>query len=152
MSDYRIVEERLGEDFDRILQPLLQDHWEEVARNKSLMVLNPDVKRYRQLDESGNLVCLFAYHEDEVVGYSAMIIHNHLHYSDLVVAYNDVIYIQPEHRNISLGSQLIKESERVSKEHGAKLMLWHAKPNTALDKILPFMDCKVQETIYSKEL
>jgi GNAT superfamily N-acetyltransferase len=150
--EYRIVEEKLGEDFNKVLHPLFEDHWEEVARNKELMVLNPDIEKYRMTEKAGKLVCLFAYLGDEIVGYSANIIDNHLHYADLVVAYNDVIFIPKEHRNISLGSTLIKETERVCKEHGAKMMVWHAKENTALSNILPFMGAKVQEIIFSKEL
>lgn len=150
--EYRVVEEKLGENFDRVLHPLFEDHWEEVARNKELMVLNPDIEKYRALEKVGKLVCVFAYYNDEIVGYSANILDNHLHYKDLVVAYNDVIYIPQEHRNISLGSILIKTTEKVCKEHGANLMFWHAKENTALSSILPHMGAKVQEIVFSKEL
>lgn len=131
---------------------LFYEHWQESARNKQLMVLKPDVEGYTMLENSGKLVTLYAYIGDVLVGYSCNIITNHLHYADLTVAYNDVIFIHPDYRDTPVGLRLIKETEKSCKEKGASLILWHAKENTALSKILPRMKCKVQEIIFSKEL
>lgn len=131
---------------------LFREHWEESARNKQLMVLNPDIAGYKLLEKAGKLVTLYAYIGDKLVGYSCNIINNHLHYANLVVAYNDVIFIHKDYRDTPVGLRLIKETEKHCKEFGASLMLWHAKEGTALSKILPRMKCKVQEIIFSKEL
>lgn len=140
---------------DKILQTisLLTEHWQESARNKHLMVLKPDVDRYADLERAGALLSLVAYDDNnEVIGYSVNIVANHLHYADLRCAHNDVLFIRESHRNSPLGLKLIRETERVAKERGCHLMLWHAKENTALAKILPRTGCKVQEIIFSKEL
>lgn len=133
-------------------EELFKEHWDEVAKNKSLMVLKPDRERYLGLEASGNLVTLFAYHGDEIVGYSCNIVSTHLHYSDLLCGYNDVLFIREDHRNSPLGLRLIKRTELELKNRGVKLILWHAKQNSTLDKILPRLKCDVQEIIYSKVL
>lgn len=134
------------------MHDMFVDHWEEVAKNKHLMVLKPDEKKYLQLQSSGNLLTLIAYAGEDIVGYSCNILSPHLHYSDLMCMYNDVLFIAKEYRASPLGLRIIKRTEEESKNMGAKLMLWHAKQNSILDKILPRMKCKVQEIIYSKEL
>lgn len=129
------------------------EHWHETARNKHLMMLKPDLPRYQTLEAHGALLSLVAYDDSgEVIGYSVNIMANHLHYADLRVCHNDVLFVRESHRNSPLGLKLIKETERLAKEAGCQLMLWHAKENTALAKILPRTGCKVQEIMFSKEL
>jgi predicted GNAT superfamily acetyltransferase len=134
------------------LIPLMTDHWEESAKNKELMVLSPDYERYSELEYQGGLVCLAAVAGGTIVGYSVNFLQPHLHYSELMCGYNDLIYVSPEYRASPLGIRLIKKTREALKQKGARLMLWHAKENTTLDKLLPRMGCKVQETIYSEEL
>ena len=153
MPNYEIrVESVVGRIPEMRESLLLEEHWQESSKNKHLMVLSPDIAKYENLDNIGNLSCLFAYLDDKLVGYSFNIITSHLHYSNLVCAYNDVLFVSKEHRSSSLGLRLIKATEIECKNRGAKLMLWHAKENTALSKILPKMGCNVQELIFSKEI
>jgi len=35
----------------REIEPLLQEHWEEIALNKDTIKLNPDWREYARLDE-----------------------------------------------------------------------------------------------------
>lgn len=139
-------------DFKACYDDLLKPHWEESAKNKHLMVLNPDWNRYKFLEDTGGLLTLCAYVEDKMVGYSCNIITNHLHYSDLKTGYNDLIFIHKDYRNTPLGLRLIRRTEEELKKLDVKIMIWHAKEGTSLDKILPRMKCKVQEIMYSKEL
>ncbi len=145
---------RVGKFSDHYLdiENVFKEHWDESARNKSLMILKPDYESYLSLEQMGKLLAVYAYCGDQVVGYSYNFINRHIHYSDLLVSHNDVLFILPDHRNGSVGLKLIKETEKQSKLLGAKLMLWHAKENTSLSKILPRMKCNVQEIIFSKEL
>lgn len=133
-------------------RPLLRAHWEEIARNKGLMVLAPDWDRYAAIEASGTLFVLGAYDDaGELVGYSVTFVDTHLHYSGLVCATNDVLFVAPEHRG-GLGRQLMAETEREATARGARLLLWHAKQGTALDALLPRLGYAVQDIIYSKEL
>ena len=76
----------------------------------------------------------------------------HFHYADLRVTQNDVLFVKKEFRGGRLGLRLLKATEDHAKSEGCKLMLWHAKENTALDKLLPKLKYGVQEIMYSKEI
>jgi len=132
---------------------LLEAHWHEIARNKEVMVLKPDRARYAEAEANGNLICLAALDPDgEIVGYSVSFIGPHIHYADLIVANNDVLFLREDLRSSRIGLKLLKETERVATARGARLMLWHAKENTALAKIMPRQGYGVQDIIFSKTL
>lgn len=150
--NYTIVEELISEKIETILPDLLNEHWEEVALNKQLMVLKPDVEKYKILDKMGMLMALCAYVGDTIVGYSVSIITPHLHYSDLLICQNDVIFVSKEYRNTPLGIRLIKKTEECAREKGVHMMLWHAKENSQFSTILYKKGYGVQDIIYSKKL
>lgn len=147
----RIVEGSVSDKWE-LISMLLQEHWEELAKNKHIMTLKPNIERYRQIEESGMLLALFAYDGNEIIGYSATFLSNHLHYVDLLTAMNDVLFVRKSHRSGRTGLQLIRETERIAKERGAQLMIWHAKQHTQLEQILPRIGYGVQEIMLSKEL
>lgn len=132
-------------------EALLQDHWGEVARNKDLMELAPDWARYEALDDAGVLLFLTARKEGRLVGYSCNIVGTHLHYRHLTVASNDVLYLAPGARG-TLGLRLIRRTEEEAERAGAKLMLWHAKPDSTLDRLLQAKGYGVQDIIYTRPL
>jgi predicted GNAT superfamily acetyltransferase len=147
----RITETTIADKIEHV-PGLLEAHWHESARNKHLMVLKPDVPRYRALEAAGALLSLVAYVDETIVGYSVNIVSPHLHYADLLCAHNDVLFVAEEYRKSPLGLKLIRDTERACKARGVHLMLWHAKEDTTLANILPKLGCKVQEIIYTKEL
>ena len=76
------------------IESLLVEHWEEVALHKDVMQLNPDWVRYYELEERGELLILAAIDQrDGVVGYSVNFLTRHPHYSMLVVAQNDLLFV-----------------------------------------------------------
>lgn len=132
---------------------LFSEHWDELALNKHIMVLKPNEPAYRALERDGRLLLLGAFRGGEIVGYSWNILHNNLHYADLRMCQNDLIFVSKDRRHGGrLGLKLIKETERFAKERGAQLMLWHAKQGTTLESVMPKLGCKVQDIIFSKEL
>ncbi len=152
MSTIRFVEYDTVTDQLGIATALREAHYEELATNKKLMVLEPAVAIYERIEAAGNLFCLMAYDGDELIGYSVNTLANNLHYASLLMCQNDVLYIAKAHRAGRTGIRLMDETERVAAKRGARLMLWHAKKDTALDHILPRRGCAVQDIIYSKEL
>ena len=118
-------------------QTLFDEHYEEIARNKHVMVLKPDEETYRKSEEMGTIFILSARQGDKLIGYSVNFVTNHLHYADLKLAQNDLLFISKEHRGGRVGLKLIKETEKHATSLGCKLMLWHAKENTALVSLLP---------------
>lgn len=148
----RIVQEKLCDKFG-LTSGIVFQHWEEIARNKHIMVLNPDIERYQAIEDAGALLALFAYDGDEIIGYSVTVVSAHLHYINLGMAQNDVLYLLPRYRGASgVGIRLIRETERVARTLGADLMVWHAKDKSSLADILPRMGYQVQDILFSKEL
>ncbi len=131
---------------------LFTEHWEEVARNKGVMVLKPDEKRYLFLEATGAFFALAAFDGEELVGYSGNFIGAHIHYAGLVCCNNDVLFVSKEHRQSPLGLRLIRETEREAQKRGARLVLWHGKPDTPMANILPKLKYAVQDVIYSREM
>lgn len=147
----RIVEESVVEKRG-VIEPLLLLHADELATHKHLMVVAPDWDRYAAMEETGRMFGLFAYEGPVVVGYSVNFVLPHLHYSDLVYGQNDVLFLHPDYREGGVGLALIRRTEEVAKARGARLFCWHAKPDTALDLLLPRIGYGVQDVIYSREL
>jgi len=131
---------------------LFEEHYEEIARNKQVMKLKPDEKTYYQMEKSNRIFILSARQDDALIGYSVNFVTNHLHYADLKLAQNDLLFISKEHRGGRLGLKLIRETENHATTLGCKLMLWHCKENTTLSAIMPRLKYGVQDIIYSKEL
>jgi GNAT superfamily N-acetyltransferase len=134
------------------LEDLTQAHWQEVARNKRVMVLDPCIDRYLQYDKDGNLFCVALWAGEKLAGYSINLIGPHLHYRGLRCANNDVIFVYPEYRAGRTGMRVINATTERAAALGAKLMLWHAKEGTPFAKVLPRIGYGVQDIIFSKEL
>jgi hypothetical protein len=132
--------------------PLIEEHYQEIALNKRLMVLKPNTEVYEGLERENRLIALGAFAGDEMVGYSVNVLVQHLHYADLLVAQNDIVFISKSHRHGHLGVALIQRTEIVVKERGAQMLFWHAKQNTPLESLLPRMGYGVQDIVFSKEV
>lgn len=148
---FKIVEQKIMGDI-RFFECLFEDHWQEIAKNKKVMVLKPDYDKYRFLEESGIMRTLVAYEDDVVIGYSVNFIQPHLHYSDLTSCYNDIVFLSKEKRNSPVGLKLLRATEKAAKGWGADMMLWHVKEGTSIDSILPRLGYGVQDIVYSKTL
>jgi GNAT superfamily N-acetyltransferase len=140
------------DEFKEVADPLFEEHYEEIARNKQVMKLNPNWPHYHSVDKLGWLFIYLAMQDDVCIGYSMNIMMHHLHYADLRVCQNDVLFVKKEFRGGRLGLRLLKVTEDHARSEGCKLMLWHAKEDTALAKLLPKLKYGVQEIMYSKEI
>ena len=140
------------DEFVVLADPLFEEHYEEIARNKQIMKLKPNYQLYEALNSTGWLFIYVAMRDDVCIGYSMNIMMHHLHYADLRIAQNDVLFVKKEFRGGRLGLRLLKVTEDHARSEGCKLMLWHAKENTALAELLPKLKYGVQEIMYSKEI
>jgi GNAT superfamily N-acetyltransferase len=132
--------------------PLFEEHRKELATHKHIMILKPDWDRYRSLEEINSLVTLALYDGDKIVGYSAILIYKNLHYSDLIDAFNDVLYVLPEYRKGRAGLKLIKMTEEVARQRGAHRILFHGKPDTVFSSLMPRMGYEIHDIVFGKEL
>jgi GNAT superfamily N-acetyltransferase len=131
---------------------LLEMHREELATYKHLMVLKPDVTAYKRLEDAGKLLGIGLFDGDKIVGYSIFILTHALHYADLTMAQNDILYVHPDYRKTKWGMRLIKSSEEAIKERGIKMITWHGKEKTNFSELMPKLGYIVQDILFSKEL
>lgn len=133
-------------------QPLLEAHREELTTNPDLMVLAPRVDVYEAIEARDKLLVLGAFDGEDLVGYSANIIDTNLHYGDVLVCQNDVLFVDRAYRAGRTGLQLIRATEDLARALSCDIMIWHAKPNTTFNALLPRLDYRVQDVIHSKVL
>lgn len=90
------------------IQDLLEDHYQEVAIDKSLMRLDPDYDTYRLLDDAGRLTIVTVRDSGDLIGYFIVLIHPHLHYKNMTVANSDIFYIKNEYRGTGVSYRMFK--------------------------------------------
>jgi len=127
-------------------------HREELATNKALMILKPDWDTYRNLEKLDKLLTLALYDRALIVGYTVTLIYKNMHYSDLIDAFNDVLYLHPKYRKGSFGLRLIRKTEEEARKRGAKRMLWHGKVDTVFSSLMPKLGYSVQDIIFGRDL
>lgn len=149
LPKYEIREELMGDLFE---SPLIVSHWEETELSIIETPPNLDVEKYEMLEELGMMFSLFAYADGKRVGYALNFLSPNMHYKDVPICSCDALFVSKEHRNSTLGLKLIKETIRIAREHGAKHMLWSAKPDTSLFKLLPRLGFNPQEVVFNKKL
>ena len=140
------------DEFKVLAEPLFEEHYEEIARNKQVMKLKPNWPLYDTMNATGWLFIYLAMQGDVCIGYSMNLVTNHLHYADLKYTQNDVLFIKKEFRGGRIGLRLMKVTEDYAKSLGCKVMLWHAKERTTLAALLPRLKYGVQDIIFTKEL
>lgn len=133
-------------------QELQRQHWEEIARNKEVMVLAPDVEQYRALEQAGRLFAVIAYEDERIVAYSVNFLLVNLHYSTLLMGQNDLLFVDKAHRGGRLGMRMIQATEALAAKRGARMVIMHAKDGTPLADILPRVGYGIQDILLSKQL
>lgn len=131
------------------VEPLLREHWSEVALYQDKVPLRVDWARYAALEKQNAYVFFTARRDGELVGYAGWFVNEHMHYLGHSVAMNDVIYLKPAARGRT-GLGLIRHSEYVLKVLGVDRILWHLKPDHDWSKILTRMGYTQEELIYGK--
>lgn len=121
----------------------------------------PNWHGYYQLEERGMLLALGAwgripppsedYRAEDLLGYAVGFMISDLHYN-VNLCQHDVLYVRPSARKAGVGRLLMDEFEQCAMMHGADHILMHAKPETALEALLPRRGYRREEVIYRKEL
>lgn len=131
---------------------LAHAHHDELSASFHGHEFDPDLDRYQRLEDLGVLVCLGAYDGDELVGYSFNVLSTHSHYRTVLCAHNDLLYLKLQHRTGHNGLALMRATRDALKARGVSHVLWYAKPDTALDKLLRTTKCHVHEIMFSEAL
>lgn len=131
---------------------LLQLHYQELTLNKDRVKLNPRWDHYAALEQVNAFLIFTARDSGKLIGYSAFFVNRHMHYGDLVICSNDVLFLHPDHRTGRTGIKLIRYCEEQAQARFKKnfSLTWHAKAGTTLAAILKRMGYTLQDLIFSK--
>lgn len=132
-------------------KPLITEHWMEIANYKDKYPLEPDWPAIRRLEADGNVILLVLREAGRMIGYSMFITRKHLHYN-MIVADNDILFLEPTKRKSKLGVQLIIESERACAAAGVDKITWHMKPKKSFIDLLLRLGYVHEEQIAGKVL
>jgi GNAT superfamily N-acetyltransferase len=115
-------------------EPLTRLHWEEIAKNKALLTLNPDVEKYELLDKNDALLLVTARDDGALVGYFLWIVLPHPHYKHVLVAEEDLHFLSPEYRSggvrgagCGYGYKLLEAARDAAIARGARLLTMREK-------------------------
>lgn len=100
------------------IRPLLQAHYEEIARHRDKIALNPDYSRYEEMDRQGLLHAVTVRDEGRLVGYYISFVVPHLHYMDHLMALNDIVFISKPYRKGFTAIRMFKFAEASLRARG----------------------------------
>ena len=133
-------------------KPLLEKHWEELNTSHG-EPFNANLAVYEYTEKEGTLMIFTARDEGDLIGYSAVFIHQGLHCMGQKQATQDVFYVSPEHRGGMVGTRLIHTAEKHLKEAGVELMMHHSNiKNMLLGKLLEALGYEPIAVNYQRRL
>lgn len=133
------------------MMPLLEDHYQEIARFKDIP-LDPDIDRYEIINESDGLKIYIVYDDQGLQGYAAFFVSPHVHYKGSLQAMQDVLYIKNRHRKTGLGSKFISYCDDELKKLGVQVVYHHSKVAKDFGETLKGLGYEHVENIYGKRL
>jgi GNAT superfamily N-acetyltransferase len=131
---------------------LLQKHWGEVAPYRDLCRLNPDLPTYQAM---AHKLCLITARIDgRLVGYIMFVIAPHLHYRDVLMATDDLHFLDPACRKTGIGLKMFAFAEKVMRGKGVQIMTLRTKADPRLNHgaIFEHLGYDQQDIVYTKRL
>lgn len=133
----------------REIEPLLEEHWKEIALNKEIIKLNPDWEGYARLDGINALRIYTARKDDKLIGYFVVMVSKSLHYRDHLFANNDIIFLTKAARKGLTGVKLIKFAIDSLAAEGITKLHINTKAHQPFDAILERLNFEEIERVYS---
>lgn len=118
------------------VQALLEQHWLEVAHDKTTRVLDPDWAQFETMEAAGALYILTVRSAGDLVGYACAFTRPHLHSRATLTAYVDALYLAPGARKGSAGARFLKFIDTALAALGVDYIYWHIKPERDFAPIL----------------
>lgn len=142
--------ERLSDLWPEI-DPLLQAHWREVAHYQDIE-LDPDEEAYAEVEARGQLRTYTARENGRLIGYVIFFVRPNHHYAGSLQAWQDVLYLDPEHRRGRAGVTLIRVAETRLRAEGVQVVYHHAKRTNRVGELLGRLGYELVDEIYAKRL
>lgn len=107
---------------------LMLAHWEDVGRAHGLPEPDPDAVLYRTAEAAGNFLLVAARAPDgRLAGYFAVFLRANPHYRTVMMAAEDVHYIDAPYRSYRNFRRLLSAAEDAARARGAMLMTARTK-------------------------
>jgi hypothetical protein len=136
----------------REIEPLLEEHWKEIALNKEIIKLNPDWRAYAELDKINALRIYTARKEGKLMGYFVILVSRSLHYKDHLFANNDIVFLRKSARRGLTGLKLVKFAVESLQAEGVTKLHVNTKTHQPFDPIMERLGFEEIETVFSKVL
>lgn len=129
---------------------LVQQHWEEVAKDRRR--LSPAWQFFKEAEKLGNVICFVCRKNGEIIAYTVFLLQPDLHATDEKLAYNDAVFLRPDQRGAGLGGQFMQYCETQLRGMGITMVVWHVKPAVDYSRTLIKMGYRHFSTVYAKNL
>lgn len=154
--------------------PMLEAHYIEIATDKSIKPLDPDIEKYESMEEAG-MLRIFTVREEmkviqpitgeqiinddlpakpkgRLIGYFVSIVMKGLHYQQTTLAVNDIMYVDPAYRGGTVGYRMMKLAAQDLKNLGADILTIHMKTDYPFRSLLEKLDYHLTEENWEKVL
>jgi L-amino acid N-acyltransferase YncA len=129
------------------------EHWQEVAKFKELLKLNPDYSRYEQLDREKRALLVVMREDGRIVGYSLhIILRSHPHYRHVMVAEDDIHYLSPHLRKTGEHTRMRRFALERLKAQGVHIVTARTKFGHEHDHALRALGFEPMDSMYACDL
>lgn len=141
--------ERFPDIWDEV-QPLLQQHWDEVGVKDITGPPDANEELYRRMDAEGILHITTARHKGRLAGYAAYLVYAAHHYRSRMLADADVFFLAPGFRRGMAGVRLLKAAEAALLERGVTTIVQKVKVSHDCGALFKRMGYRHTENIWMK--
>lgn len=131
------------------IEPLLEDHYKEVAMYQDKIKLNVDWKAYELLEKNDKLRIMTWRENMELIGYNVFFLNQNAHYQDHLYAVNDIIYVRPDHRGPEV-KVFIDACEQAMVDEGVSVITYHMKEQKPFHALMEWAEYDHAEHVYMK--
>lgn len=152
--DTRVLEVRRCTVADLVASPRLADLLREYGEEyptKDFGEPRMQVAQYEHLERAGLLHPIAAYRGEELVGFVAVLVAVQPHFGNKI-ALTESLFVASSERTSGAGLKLLREAQRLAKEHQCLALMSSAPIGSRLEKLLPMLDYKPNTTAFYKIL
>jgi len=135
------------------MEPLLIEHWREIALGHDKVPLDVARERYQELCDEGTLHVVTVRDDGLLVGYHVAIVSGHLHYLSTLHGITDVYFLRPQYRKGRTGIHLFQRVEAQLGALGVKKLVTAVKLHTAngqSGRLFEYLGYDPAETVFTK--